>query len=158
MASHNTGTWSIARKTDQAVCSSSQMIGGFRISRDPLLSLFPILPAADWFSEWRCLTVTIFCKRLTLFSLERQWWDGKMKVRQWVSFIASLNSQLCHTPFNPPRASKGLVLEILWSIAVLDLLRTKKSWYVLAHFPTARAMYEHLFFLTGLRINPNWCQ
>lgn len=49
-----------------------------------------------------------------------------MKVRQRVSFIVSLNSQVCHTPLNPLKALQDLVLEILWSIAVLDLLRPKK--------------------------------
>lgn len=45
-------------------------------SRAPLLSMCcRFFPAADWFSEWRCLTATVVCERHTLFSQEG---DGEM--------------------------------------------------------------------------------
>lgn len=101
-----------------------EAIGTFPVfSRDPLLSLFPF-PCS-----WLILRIEVLdspCRlQKTHFILTgRQRWDGKMRVRQRVSFIVSLNSQVCHTPLNP--ASQHLVLEILWSIAVLDLLPPKK--------------------------------
>lgn len=65
-------------------------------------------PAADWFSEWRCLTVDHHLQKTHFILTGRQRWDGKMKVRQKVSFIVSLNSQVCHTPLNPLKASQRL--------------------------------------------------
>lgn len=50
----------------------------------------------------------------------RQRWDGKMKVRQRVSFIVSLNSQVCHTPLNP--------LKALQRLSVWDSLVNSCTW------------------------------